>query len=301
MPNEIEISCLDTRFENHRLKNSKIEDKLLCSILQRGICDPLQGIDVKDNLILLDGFKRYRCAKKLNISIVPYDSLSNNEAVGIMELIRTSNSKKLDTLEEALLIDELINVYNMSTADIASYVDRSKSWVSVRTGIVDDMSEIVKDKVFNGKFPVYSFMYTLRPFIRINGKNMKEIDEFVNLLAGKNISIREIDQLAQVYFNKNKQDLKEQIKKGNIVWLLDRLKNKKKQKIETCTEIEREMLKTLEILQRYIQKCILKCQDERFSSNEFFAQANILIEGIVKQMDIFSKAIKDFYDRTRQT
>jgi len=61
------------------------------------------------------------------------------------------------------------------------------------------------------------------------------------------------------------------------------------------------MLKTLEVLQKYIQKSIMKSNDSKFQSKSFFAQANILTEGILRQIETLSKTMKDFYDRTRQT
>jgi len=299
MERQIEISSLDLRFESYRLKNRAVENKLLTSISESGIHEALQGIDVDDNLILIDGFKRYRCAKKLNIEIVPYHSLSDNEAFGIIRFMRYSNVERLNMLEEARLINELINIHKMSVSDIALHLGKSKSWVSMRNGMIEDISEKIMDKIFADKFPAYSFMHTLRPFMRINNKKIEEIEEFVDLVSGKRLSIREIGRLANGYFNGSK-DLKEQIKKGNIPWSLAQMK-KKKLKNDSITEEEKEMLKTLEILQQYIQKSIMKSNGGRFHSKSFFVQANILSEGILKQIEILSKTMKVFYDRTRQT
>ena len=102
------------------------------SILEKGIRDPLQGIDTNQSRILLDGFKRYRCAKKLQIGIVPYCSLSSDEATGIIELIRMSNATSLSILEQAKLIDELKSVHHLSVSEIARLVDKSKGWVGKR-------------------------------------------------------------------------------------------------------------------------------------------------------------------------
>jgi len=70
MVDHVEISSLDLRYEDCRLKSSKTEKELLTSILERGIRDPLQGVDVKGKRILLDGFKRYRCAIRLHLGSV---------------------------------------------------------------------------------------------------------------------------------------------------------------------------------------------------------------------------------------
>jgi len=275
------------------------EKALLLSILDKGIRDPLQGIDTQQCRILLDGFKRYRCANKLGIGIVPYRSLSSDEATGIIELIRMSNATSLSILEQAKLIDELKSVHHMSVSEIARLVDKSKGWVGMRVGIIGQMSPLVTSKIFGGKFPVYAYMYTLRPFIRMNGINKKEIDEFVGSVAGKKLSIRDIELLAHGYF-KGSDELRRQIKSGNILWALSRMKETHANAGD-CTELERQMLKELEITQKYMQRVACKSQDKRFNTNSFFAQANLLSGDILRQLDTFTQVIRQFYDRTGQT
>jgi hypothetical protein len=72
MSQEIELSRLDLRYESHRMRQPSVEARLLSDIAERGIAEPLEGVG---NYILLNGFKRYRSARKLNISTVPYVSL----------------------------------------------------------------------------------------------------------------------------------------------------------------------------------------------------------------------------------
>jgi hypothetical protein len=132
--------------------------------------------------------------------MVPYCSLAEDPGVGIIELLRMSNAKSLSILEQAKLIDELKNVYKMGTAEIARLLEKSKAWVSVRSGIIKEISDTVMDQIMRGQFPVYAYMYIVRPFIRINKTRKEEIDEFVDLVSGKNLSIRDIELLAQGYF-----------------------------------------------------------------------------------------------------
>ncbi|MBT8332589.1 MAG: chromosome partitioning protein ParB [Deltaproteobacteria bacterium] len=299
MVEQVEISSLDLRYQDCRMRCPGAEKALLLSILDKGIRDPLQGIDTQQCRILLDGFKRYRCANKLGIGIVPYSSLSSDEATGIIELIRMSNATSLSILEQAKLIDELKSVHHMSVSEIARLVDKSKGWVGMRVGIIGQMSPLVMSKIFGGKFPVYAYMYTLRPFIRMNGINKKEIDEFVGSVAGKKLSIRDIELLAHGYF-KGSDELRSQIKSGNILWALSRIKETSANAGD-CTELETQMLRELEITQKYMQRLTYKSQDKRFNSNCFFAQANLLSGGILRQLDAFGQAIRQFYDRSRQT
>ena len=298
MVDQVEISSIDLRYEGYRLRSVGAEKALLLSISAQGIREPLAGVDKADQRILLDGFKRYRCAIKLNIGIVPYLPLAGDEPAGIIELMRISNAKSLSILEQARLIDELINVHQMGNAEIATLLERSKAWVSVRSGIISQMSPNVMDKIFNGQFPVYSFMYTLRQFMRLNGVKKAEIDEFVNAVAGKHLSTREIDLLANAFF-KGSDEFREQIKNGNLSWGLKRLKQSYQPGAE-CTERERQVLKALEITQKYMRRLILICNDTRLKTNTFYAQANLLSGGILRQIDAFTQAIRQFYDRSGQ-
>ncbi len=225
--------------------------------------------------------------------------LGSDEALGIIELLRISNSRSLSILEQAKLIDELKTVHKMCNGEIARLLEKSKSWVSMRCGIISEMSECVRNKIFSGKFPVYSYMYTLRQFIRMNCITKGDIDEFVELVAGKHLSLRDIELLAHGYF-KGPDEFREQIKSGNIAWGLSRLKDRSAN-ITSCTEVEKRMLKDLEITQKYMQRVSSKIKDSRFKTNSFYSQANLLAGGILRQMDIFTKAVRGFYDRSGQT
>ena len=55
----MEISSFDLRFEDYRLRNQTAERILLASISEKGVRDPLQGVDMDNARILLNGFKRY--------------------------------------------------------------------------------------------------------------------------------------------------------------------------------------------------------------------------------------------------
>jgi hypothetical protein len=133
----------------------------------------------------------------------------------------------------------------------------------------------------------------------MNGITKQDVDEFVNAVSGKGLSIRDIEILANGYF-KGGEDIRQQIKNGNISWGLSRLKETS---VPTtgCTEVERRMLNDLEITQKYIQRVINKSQYDRFKTGTFFVQAHLLTGGILRQIKIFTKRIKEFHDKSGQT
>jgi len=299
MVKQVEITSLDLRYESCRMRSNSAEQQLLVSMVAHGIRDCLQGVETKQGCrMLLDGFKRYRCAKKLHIGIVPYQSLDSDEAVGIIKLLRIANAKTLSILEQARLIDELKRVHKMSVSQIAKDLERSKGWVGMRVGLIGQMSQAVMDKILSGKFPVYSYMYTIRTFMRMNGINKQQVDEFVSCVSGKGLSIRDIEILANGYF-KGGEDIRQQIKKGNLPWALSRLKHTS---VPTTglSQVERRMLSDLQIVQSYMQRVINKSQSEQFQNAIFFAQANLLTAGILRQMQIFTKSVRQFHDKCGQ-
>ena len=140
----VELSSLDLRYEGHRLRDDAREARLLASIAERGIEEPLEGVDTAEARLLLDGFKRCRSAKKLGIDCVPYVSLGEEEATGILNLMRASTDKGLGILEQARFVVDLVTIHGMSMAEVAETLCRSKGWVWMRRRLLDEMSPAIR-------------------------------------------------------------------------------------------------------------------------------------------------------------
>ncbi len=298
MAREVELSTLDLRYESFRMRNEALEARLLSSIAQSGIEEPLEGVDRHETSILLNGFKRYRCARKLGIGMAPYTSLGEDEAAGIMSLLRTSNNKTLGILEQAGFIDELKNLHKMGVTEIATELSRSKAWVSMRLGFIGEMSATVRQKLFTGAFPVYPYMYTLRQFMRMNGVKKSEVEDFVVALSGKRLSVRDIEQLAHGYF-RGPESFREEIRSGNIALSLDRMRRVSADP-DGCNDFERALLKDLEITQKYMQRVMGKAPDRRLTTRAFHAQANLLTAGILSRASAFFQTLRGLHDRSGQ-
>jgi hypothetical protein len=296
MIQDIELATIDMRYESYRLRNPGAEKRLLSSITERGIEEPLEGVDTPEAKILLNGFKRYRCAKRLKIGVVPYMSLGEDEAAGILAVLRMSNNKSLSILEQAHFIDDLRRIHQMSVADLAQTLSRSKAWVSVRLGLMGEMSERVRAQLFRGAFPVYSYLYTLRQVMRINGVKKEDVADFVEALSGKGLSVRDIDQLAHGYF-RGPSWFRTEILGGNFALALEHMRAVP-ENAEGCNEFERVLLRDLEFAQKSLARVSGKSADRRLASRAFFAQANLLAGGILSQIGLFTKAVRELHDRT---
>ena len=296
MSETIERSSLDLRFESFRLRNDAAEARLLASIAERGIEEPLGGVDTPQGHLLLDGFRRHRCAAKLSIECVPYVSWGEDETQGIANLLSARRQRTLNILEQARFVDELLATHSMTMADVAELLSRSKAWVSTRRNLLASMSPGIQDILFRGAFPVYSYMVTLRPFMRMNGVHQAEIERFVQAVAGTKLSVREIELLAHGYF-RGAPSVRNAIDEGNWKWTLQQMQEVAADP-ECLSDFERGVLRELERLLQTMQKVVTRCDSPRLQARDFFAQANLLLASLLGRRDSFFKKMEQFYDRT---
>jgi len=296
MSQTVERTSLDLRYQTYRLRNSTAEARLLASIAERGIEQPLGGVDTPQGHLLLDGFKRYRCATKLGIECLPYVSLGEEEAMGIASLMRVAKNTSLNILEQAKFVVELISMHDMSIADVAETLSRSKAWVSMRRGLLREMSQAVQEILFRGTFPVYSYMVTLRPFMRMNGVAQGDLERFVHAVSGQRLSIREIELLAHGYF-RGPDSLRQEIDQGHWKWSLAQMQTVPEDP-DACNDTERALLKELEQLLKLMQRVMTRCDDDRLQSRAFHAQANLLVVRLLSRRESFSKKMEEFHDRS---
>ena len=81
---EIECNQIDLRYESYRMRNDAVEKRLLFSIERHGIHTALQAIRSKEEqrVVLLDGFKRNRVARKLGLSQLPVEIVADDYVPG---------------------------------------------------------------------------------------------------------------------------------------------------------------------------------------------------------------------------
>jgi hypothetical protein len=292
----VELSSLDLRYQDHRMKHPSVEARLLASISQRGIEQPLEGVLAGNAPVLLNGFKRFRCARTLGLAVVPFVSLGADEASAILGLLRASNHHALSILEQARFLDDLRALHRLSVAEIAATLARSKAWVSMRLGLVREMTPAVRAAVFAGGFPVYAYMYSLRPFMRMNGIPKGDIDAFVAAVAGKNLSVRDLDRLARGYFA-GSPSFRAEVQAGHLATVLERFSGANAVS-DACPPGERRLLDDLTIVQKYMLRVAASTRDAASASAAFRAQAHLLTDGIVCGLDAFSRSVRLLHDRS---
>jgi ParB/RepB/Spo0J family partition protein len=295
---EVEIKRIKTKYESFRLKDKVKEKYLLASILKNGVKKPLSCVNQDRDYILLDGFKRLRCCYKLKIFYVPVSTVGIDEAASILHIIRQSNEKTLTIVEQARFVDELKKSFGLGVSEIAKRLEVSRAWVSVRTGILGEMSDCIKQEVFSGRFPLRSYMYTLRQFTRVNKIPKQTVDRFVKAVSGKSLSQRNIEKLAYGYFRGNEQ-LRKQIEKGNLGWTLKQMNGETGLSYTHEPELTREesdFIRDLELCQKYMTRVRKSLPDKRKGSKVFEKTVKLLLDSIGEIIEALRKEIRRYYD-----
>jgi hypothetical protein len=257
----------------------------------------LQGVEVAGVRILLNGFKRLRCARKLQLATAPFVTLATDETAGIVCLLRAANEHALSLLEQARFLDELKGAGGLRVAEIAQQVGRSSAWVSLRLGVLAELSPAVREALFEGAFPSYSYLYTLRPFRRLNGA--AAVEEFVVALRGKQLSARQIERLAHGFF-RGPESFREQIRRGHLSLPLRALKDLPEDP-DGCSEFERKLVADLEQAQKLLVRLMTKSVDRRrLSSRPFRAQAHLLCAGLLGRLPAFTQSLRGLHDHCGQ-
>jgi hypothetical protein len=295
---DLELSDLDLRYEGYRLRQPRREEALLSAIAREGIREPLLGVTRDTTPIVLDGFKRCRCARTLHLHVVPFASWGGDEVGGILKLLRADRQHALTLLEQARFVDDLHTEGGLSPVDIAQQLGRSQAWVSVRLGLLRELSSVVREALFAGAFPVYSHLYTLRSFRRLKGVTAADLDQFVGALRGQKLSVRQIEGLAHGFF-RGPASFRQELLQGHLTLALRQLEEAPLDP-DSGSEFERIFLHDLEQTQKTMLRVMGKSQDPKLQSAAFRAQCNLLTAALLSRARAFFRTLRQLHDRTGQ-
>jgi hypothetical protein len=300
----IELNSVDLRFEHTRHKDADIERRLLSSIMQQDILDPLQISVCKDTQrpVLLDGFKRYRCARKLTINIIPVQCIGENVVDGVLCLLRReSESSGLSILEQASMIEELHKNYGLSIYAMASRLGRSPSWISMRLGMLGELSALVRGKIMSGAFPARAYMYGIKGFTRVNRISSARVDAFVEAVCGKGIGTRDLSILSKAYFTGG-PTIEQLILEGDPHRAVKMLAGKSgigSNGDMTLTEAQHSLVNDLEMVAGGMGRILGNCTAMNSAPPLYMHTVNIRSATICKNLKAFSTVIKELYDHSR--
>ncbi|MBC8422873.1 ParB N-terminal domain-containing protein [bacterium] len=177
---DLEFHQLDLRYEGLRKKHPGKERHLLGSLSELGQLMPIIVLAEAERYVVLDGYKRIRALRRLKQDTVRATcwELEEAEALLLERLMRTADAE--GPLEQGWLLCELRDRFGLSLAELARRFDRTKSWVSRRLSLVEDLPEPIQDRVRAGKIVAYAAMKYLVPLARANAQDCLVLAEAIS-------------------------------------------------------------------------------------------------------------------------
>jgi hypothetical protein len=298
----MELSALDLRLSHTRQRNIEAERRLLSSIMERDIVDPLLVSSCKEtgSAVLLDGFKRYRCAAKLNKNIVMVEYIGEDVVDGVLSFLRRDQTGGLCILEQAGLIEELHKKYGLGVSDIARRLERSPSWVSVRLGMIGELSELVREKILSGAFPARAYMYGIKVFTRVNKTSSSHINVFVEAVSGKGLGTRDLIALSRAYFTGG-LTVQRMIVEGDAHQAVKLLAAQSSPSTDTTLSADQQsFVNNLKTIAGVMSRVVAIAPSINTGTARYMQYINTWSAVIDKNLAAFSRTIKELYDFSRQ-
>ncbi len=190
---DAEWQGLDLRNQVLRRAEPWAESRLCASLLQVGQQAPIAVVGSAP-FIVVDGFKRVRCLKRLGRDAVRVLRWDVDEAEALIMQEQLGN--KRSALEEGWLLRELRDRLELNEEEAGKRLGRSKSWVSRRLSLVEILPQEIQTLVQEGKLQAYAAMKSLVPLARANHEHALKLGQSA---AQQGWSTRQVAELYRVY------------------------------------------------------------------------------------------------------
>ena len=195
---ELNLDALELKYEMLRARVPRVEKNLLVSIGELGQKNPV--IVVRGSragfYVVIDGHKRVRALKKLkrDVARAAVWEMSEEEALAVNYELSRSGGK--NAVEEGWLVQALHDEWKWSLNRIGERLMKSKSWVSRRLSLVEEMPEWIARAVSQGEIGAHAAVTYLAPLTRGNARDGKILTEKI---CGLGLTSRQIRDLCQNY------------------------------------------------------------------------------------------------------
>jgi ParB-like chromosome segregation protein Spo0J len=146
---QIALEEINERLQRYRLQNSKMEHKILESLSRYGQMTPIVVCQLEGVIVLIDGFKRLRAARRLqgftslNARCLEVDEQSAKAAIYTLNLLH----QRPQELEEAWIVHALVREDGLSQVEAARLLARHKSWVNRRLAMLERLCEAAQEEL----------------------------------------------------------------------------------------------------------------------------------------------------------
>lgn len=144
---------------------------MMASLRNKGQLSPLVAASHPDTLVLVDGFIRHSAAMRLALPsvFVAVHELGSVQMKAQMYL--RNRQRGLLLIEECRLVDELHRIDGMNQVEIATVLERHKSWVSRRLALHQQLSPHLMEEMAIGRLG----MGSIQTLAQLPARNQEEL------------------------------------------------------------------------------------------------------------------------------
>lgn len=143
-----------------------------------------------ERLVLIDGYLRVEALRRLHRDTAVATTWPLSEIEALLHHRHLTISKRA-ALEDAWLLGRLRD-HGLTMEELARRLCRSKSWVSHRLGLLDELAVSAQERVRAGTVPPHAAMKYLVPFARAN---KRQCEQLLAGLGDTRVSVREVGAL----------------------------------------------------------------------------------------------------------
>lgn len=193
---ELEFHQLDLRHAPLRVRQPVRERRLLASLADIGQQMPIVVVRGAAPYVVVDGYKRVRCLRRLHrdtVAAVVWD-LAEADALILRQVLQTEATTSV--FEQGWLLRTLREDHGLTLDGLARRFDRSVSWVSRRLDLVRTLPAPVQQHVREGRIVAHAAMKYLVPLARAKAETCTDL---ADAIAPHQLTTRQIGRLYQAY------------------------------------------------------------------------------------------------------
>jgi ParB-like chromosome segregation protein Spo0J len=196
----LEFHQLDLRYGATRALDRARQSQLTASLAEHGQLTDVLVVAAQCGHVLIDGYRRLAALKSLGRDEVEAAELPMGEAEALVLCHRLARGDRRSCIEEAWLLQELVETHGKGLRELALELDRTVSWVSRRLGLLTALPECAQQAVREGRLVAHAAMRYLVPLARANTEHCEIL---VRSIWDDRLSVR---QLGRVYIGWRRAD-----------------------------------------------------------------------------------------------
>ncbi len=200
---ELDLHLLELRFASSRLVEPRAVERIAHSIERCGQIVPCIVVAASgdsradgERFVLIDGYRRVAALHRVGRDTASVEQWGCDVTEALLGLLARTQDRPLASLEEALLVRELMQGMGLSQHDLARRCGRDVSWVSRRLQLLSGLPDAALTAVREGKLSGWAASRIVVPLARANTRHA---DRLLTALADAPLTTRELQDWFEHY------------------------------------------------------------------------------------------------------